>query len=83
MITRNISTPAIMIVAGRILDNSMVRSASRTPNPPGAPGVMNPPIQAKTLAKTMTGNMLIFKFVWSIKEKMQNRITPLINKNSE
>ena len=83
VITRNISTPAIMEVAGRILDNIMVRSASRTPKPPGAPGVINPPIHAKTCAQMIIGRLSIFKSVLSIKKKMQKRITPLINKNSE
>lgn len=48
VITRYISTPAIIIVVARISDNIIVRRASRTPKPPGAPGVSNPLIYAKT-----------------------------------
>ncbi len=61
VIILNIITPPTIMAVGSMLDNSMVKSASRTPMPPGAPGVINPPIQAKTLAQTTTGRLPIFK----------------------
>ena len=83
VIILNISAPEKTIVAGRTLDNIMESSASRTPKPPGAPGVMKPPNHAKIWATTIIGKLLVFKSVSRIKEKMQNRITQLINKNTE
>jgi len=81
LVNRNKATTIMTISRGKILGSKdAIAVASKTPNPPGAPGTTKPSNQAKLKAVKICGIKPIFN---SIKGSINTiKAVPLINKNN-